>query len=358
LLKSKADINKVDKDRHPALFRAVVFGHQEITELLLTQGADMMFQDLNGKTSLHLAAACGHTQCCRAILDHCKGGQCDLLANMQDFQGCTPLHWACHNGSAQCVEFILEQKLAKMMEGNPFSPVHCAVSQGSEQCLDLMLAYYGPNVVWLRDSHQYTPLHVAALSNTLECCHMLLGQRAPVDETDYRGRTPLICAASRGHIRILELLMEHRADVRARDSQLNTALHHACRNKHSDCALALLDRVQHPAVINMINKQRRTALHMAARYGLVAVTRRLLEKGASVHIVDCDGLTPALACAPSTAIAQCLSLILASSTQPQPQNNFKKYTMSLPLLNPSMSYPSDCSLMRTNYSHSSDSDFY
>lgn len=133
------------------------------------------------------------------------------------------------------------------------------------------------------------------------------------------------------------------------------------------------------------------ALHMAARYGLVAVTRRLLEKGASVHIVDSDGLTPALACAPSPAIAQCLSLILATTSQPQPQNSksnntvllqiltlflkwsllcngivmantlcadFKKYTMSLPLLNPSMSYPSDCSLLRTAYSHSSDSDFY
>lgn len=55
-----------------------------------------------------------------------------------------------------------------------------------------------------------------------------------------------------------ELLLECRADVRARDSQLNTALHHACRNKHSDCALMLLDRVQHAGVINMVNKQRRT----------------------------------------------------------------------------------------------------
>lgn len=76
-----------------------MFGHQEIAELLLTQGADVMFQDLNGKTCLHLAAANGHVDCCRSILEHCKTSQRDLLATTQDFQGCTPLHWACHNGS-------------------------------------------------------------------------------------------------------------------------------------------------------------------------------------------------------------------------------------------------------------------
>lgn len=54
---------------------------------------------------------------------------------------------------------------------------------------------------------------------------------------------------------------------------------------------------------------------MSARYGLVAVTRRLLEKGASVDMLDSGGLTPALACAPSLAIAQCLALILSATTQ-------------------------------------------
>lgn len=75
--------------------------------------------------------------------------------------------------------------------------------QGSEQCLHLMLTQFGPNIVWLRDTHQYTPLHVAALTNSVDCCHILLSQRAPVDETDYKGRTPLICAAARGHTLIL-----------------------------------------------------------------------------------------------------------------------------------------------------------
>lgn len=53
-------------------------------------------------------------------------------------------------------------------------------------------------------------------------------------------------------------------------------------------------------------------LHLAARQGMVAVTKTLLARGASVDAVDSCGLTPALACAPGPNVAQCLAIILAS----------------------------------------------
>ena len=39
-------------------------------------------------------------------------------------------------------------------------------------------------------------------------------------------------------------------------------------------------------------------LHIAAKNGLVLATQTLLEKGASVMVIDVNGYTPALACAP------------------------------------------------------------
>ena len=44
----------------------------------------------------------------------------------------------------------------------------------------------------------------------------------------------------------------------------------------------------------------------------------LIQKGANILAVDSDGLTPALSCAPSKNVAQCLNIILShypSSTE-------------------------------------------
>jgi hypothetical protein len=61
---------------------------------------------------------------------------------------------------------------------------------------------------------------------------------------------------------------------------------------------------------------------------MVAVTRLLLEKGASVLAVDCNGMTPALACAPDRNVAECLAIILSMypsvTLLAQQPNNFQK----------------------------------
>lgn len=59
-------------------------------------------------------------------------------------------------------------------------------------------------------------------------------------------------------------------------------------------------------------------LHLAARNGLVRVTRELIERGADVYAVDAHGLTPALACAPDASVAECLRTILAAAQTSQP----------------------------------------
>lgn len=96
-----------------------------------------------------------------------------------------------------------EKRLFEMFDTLEMFIVVCYRYQGSEQCLQLILSYFGPSVVWLRDVRQCTPLHVAALHNSVECSQLLLRHRAPLEERDYRGRTPLICAAAQGHSLVL-----------------------------------------------------------------------------------------------------------------------------------------------------------
>ena len=72
----------------------VVHGHQESVELLVGRGASPTAQDRDGKSALHLAAACGHLSCLATLL----GNTSEDVSFLQDSQGCTILHWACYNG--------------------------------------------------------------------------------------------------------------------------------------------------------------------------------------------------------------------------------------------------------------------
>ena len=73
-------------------------------------------------------------------------------------------------------------------------------------------------------------------------------------------------------------------------------------------------------------------LHIAAKNGLVLATQTLLEKGASVMAIDVNGYTPALACAPSAPVADCLSMIVHIMIDSL-QNGRRSGSLNLSLLN-------------------------
>ncbi|KAK9754189.1 Ankyrin repeats (3 copies) [Popillia japonica] len=333
LIKSGADPNIVDGDGHTCLFRAVVTGQHNILQMLLPRSTIVNERDIHGKTALHVAAGCGRLSCVQRILPYMD----EQVKESTDRQDCTALHWACYSGSAECVAHFFNEHIFRQMKGNAFSPVHCAASIGAEKCLELLCAQYGPEIVKLKDDRARTPLHVAALHGQCDCAKFLLEQGADVNRQDEDGKTPLISAAFNGQVQIIEILIGNKADVTFSDKNGNTALHIACLRRHSNAALLLLEFITTPEIINMTNNERKTALHLTARNGLVDVTRRLIAKGSSVTAVDANGLTPAfqpfgaeygltpaLCCAPNTNVAQCLAIILASHSAQNTAANGKE----------------------------------
>ncbi|XP_028130015.2 serine/threonine-protein phosphatase 6 regulatory ankyrin repeat subunit A-like isoform X1 [Diabrotica virgifera virgifera] len=314
LLKCGADPNIVDTDDHSCLFRAVVSGQDGVVQLLLSSNAKVETTDINGKTVLHLAAACGHLNCMHMILNYMTEEQ--IIA--KDKQQCTALHWACYNGYANCVESLLDKKVFKELEENSFSPIHCATFSGSDKCLELLVNYFGKEIVNLSDCRKRTPLHIAALHGHTECAKYLIEQGADIQVFDEEGRTPFIAAAQYGQTQIVEQLLSCKVDRTTCDKLGNTALHWACLKKHNQTALLILEGSPGDEIINVANSDKKTPLHISARNGLVDVTRELLKKGASIISVDNEGLTPALCCAPNNSVAQCLALILQS---PFPKNS-------------------------------------
>ncbi|ENN75031.1 hypothetical protein YQE_08346, partial [Dendroctonus ponderosae] len=322
LLQCGADPNLVDADKHSCLFRAV--RHQAVDldrvgnrAVWGFSNAEVSARDVNGKTVLHLAGACGHLTCLQLILQYMK--EADVVS--KDNQDCTVLHWACYHGHAHCVEHLLSKGLFKELDGNVYSPVHCACFKvsnhgyslsfsGSQSCLEHLIEHFGDHIIHLRDEKQRTPLHIAALHGHAECASMLLNLGAAPLVVDSEGRTPLIAAAQYGQSNVVELLLSCKIDLSACDNDGNTALHWACLRKHHQTALLILESCQDAKIVDVSNNEKKTPLHLAARNGLVDVTRELLKKGANVLAIDNEGLTPALSCAPNNNVAHCLALIL------------------------------------------------
>ncbi|HEY7990372.1 MAG TPA: ankyrin repeat domain-containing protein [Stellaceae bacterium] len=109
------------------------------------------------------------------------------------------------------------------------------------------------------------------------------------DTTDTEGedrRAALSFAAANGNMQIMNLLLDHLADVEHRDRFGDTALHWAALNGQTEAVKRLLAA---NAGINDQNGQGVTALMMAVSNNRREVVRILVDAGADLQIEDFTG---------------------------------------------------------------------
>ena len=122
-----------------------------------------------------------------------------------------------------------------------------------------------------------TALHAASRINHLKVVQSLLRHGADVNAPGVWGRTPLLFASVKGHLEVVRCLVEHGADVNAKDQYDTTSLHLAAFCGHPEIVMTLL---KHNADINAQNDEGCIALHVASDYRHVDVVQCLLNHGA------------------------------------------------------------------------------
>lgn len=137
-------------------------------------------------------------------------------------------------------------------------------------------------------------LYLAAVSGSAEVVRLLLHSGAHVDIELKEGErtTPLQAAASVGHlvaVDVIDALLGAGAQVNIADVNGWAALHHAV---HSNCLEAIQVLLQHGADLEAKNKLLQTPLSIAAINDHTEAARLLAERGANLEVHSAMGWTP------------------------------------------------------------------
>lgn len=148
------------------------------------------------------------------------------------------------------------------------------------------------------DSDGYTLLHAAAKQNYTATVTLLLSSgaypSAPCKKQPGArdaNATSLVFASENGNIKIIDLLVEHGANVNESTEAGRSCLHGAISNDHEKEVDVLLEYGANP---NTMNYRVGSPLGIAAERGSADIVRKLIEYGANVNGMSSSltGLTP------------------------------------------------------------------
>ncbi|XP_023310968.1 ankyrin repeat domain-containing protein 17 isoform X5 [Anoplophora glabripennis] len=124
-------------------------------------------------------------------------------------------------------------------------------------------------------------LSLACSAGYFELAQVLLAMHANVEDRGIKGEcTPLMEAASAGHLDIVRLLVAHGADVNAQSTSGNTPLMYGCAGGHTEVVKFLLEN---GANVEDHNENGHTPLMEAASAGHVGLAKILLMHGAGIN---------------------------------------------------------------------------
>ena len=259
---------------------AVRNSHKETVEYLVQQGVDLNQRGGRYGLAICAAAALGHDKLLDVLVTAGADRKCE------DALGRNCLHFACKHGARATIKPLLEAGLDPMKKSKlGKTPFYEAVESGDYETVSLLLDAGGS----ANDIMEGTSVILRAVSlGHQEVVEVLLNHHADVSVPDPSGSTCLHEAVIRENIAIVHKLLANSADIHAQDQDGWTALEYAiAENNHAGAEL-LIGR---GAYVNRSTDGGWTPLHIAAERAGSKIMTMLLEKGAEVNAENSSSFT-------------------------------------------------------------------
>lgn len=317
-IKAGADINKPDSDlqQSPPIVKAARYGYSNIIFILLENGANPNAREYFGAVALDYAADQGNIKAVKILVDH------GADVNAKDKFG-TPLISAMNSNHLRVLRFLLKHGAdinAKNIDG--LTAEEIARQQNHPNIAALIKSYSNHNGkvdkkklnaslfdavrqdnrkaaktalvagadVNAMNNLGFTPLQYAELTNDLKMGKILIAHGADPNKgrDSLTGINALSAAAMNGRTDFALLLLNHGANVNARDRMGGTALGQAIDGRYIQTSLIL---IQHGADINAKDHFGETVLMEATKLNHAHTVLFLLKQGADANAADLDGTT-------------------------------------------------------------------
>ena len=240
-----------DLQRHPLLEYSSRYGLQHLSETTIKESESFRHPLLNDDWSarqgwmrtqrtansrhrqsydndlIHLAALLGRIELVRYCIVH-RG----MDVNMRDVRQRTPIFYAITSGRVEVVKYLLVNGAnPNLLDSVGQRPIHIACGYGDMSIVDLLLtATASPNALTVKTTFT-SDIHGLLHEGTF-------GQRS--DDWNRADATPLHFAVEYGHTHLVDLLLQHGADLSLKDQLARTALHYARVQTEKHCKAAEL----------------------------------------------------------------------------------------------------------------------
>jgi len=193
------------------------------------------------------------------------------------------------------------------------SGLHYAAGSGDPNEL---LAFLQPDTIGqydlnAPDGYGRTPLVYTVLSDSIDCCQLLIQAGAVVESTDTDGRTAVHWSAFQGNHKMLKLFLDSGGNVLSQDAEGRTPLHLSTGADSSKCTKQIVKRLPADGSINIVDNDQMTAAHWCAFHGHHKHLEILVSAGANLTMSDGEGKLPLHWASANTSPKTVAKLLLA-----------------------------------------------